>query len=134
MQLTFSDLRTVVASMLGSLAVVAHAAAPVHLECQIERTIDKAKGSASPTTGNEHLLISFLQGESISIVRNGRIRYEGRATDAAYAGSAQFNFSGLVMDEVITINRYTGKLEIDLSAKDSGLLHLGVCKQASRKF
>lgn len=107
----------------------------INLECTIERTIQMNDGSSSPTSSSDHVLISRNADGSHIIIKNNREQYITTVSDNYYRGVAEYDFSGLKMTETISINRYTGRLEIDLkSKKDPGIRHLGFCNVASKKF
>jgi hypothetical protein len=88
-----------------------------------------------PTSGVDHIQISEKPDGSFEIIRNNLERYTGTASESHYKGLMEYHFSGLVMTETISINRYTGLLEINLKSKsNAGLMHLGTCKISSKKF
>lgn len=107
----------------------------INLECITERTIQMNDGSSSPTSGSNHVLISRKADGSYIITKNNREQYIATVHEMYYKGIAEYDFSGLKMTETISINRYTGQIEIDLkSTKDPGIRHLGFCNVASKKF
>lgn len=115
--------------------VFAQAQDLINLECTIERTIQMNDGSSGPTSGSDHVLISRKADGGHIITKNNREQYIATVSDNYYKGVAEHDFSGLKMTETILINRYTGRLEIDLkSKKDPGIRHIGFCNVASKKF
>ncbi len=107
----------------------------INLECKIFQTISLKDGTASPTSGVEHIQITRNADGSYTIARNNVEKYAGSADENFFRGSAQYEFSGLKMTESILINRYTGQFEIDLkSIRDPGIRHIGMCNSVSKKF
>ena len=108
------------------------------LECEYRSTLHMLKMENSATSGTKLIQVTPLKNGMATIKEEGLgAILKGTISENEIYGEVNYQIQNNIYFQSFRINRYTGVFENIFSIatnKSDGLLHSGVCKEASKRF
>ncbi len=123
------------AALCSSLPVISTAqgdSTPIRLICKYSHTIDD-QGTQSATSGETLFTVVSLRDSRITVQKQGLgAQFSGTMTDAELSADVSYEIGDIRHAESLTINRFTGALQIILRIGKGGLVQIGSCRSVTK--
>lgn len=107
----------------------------IRLICAFTYSVE-ADGKSSPTSGESLFTVNYGADGKATIKRQGLgAEFTGTVSEEEITGETHYKLQETMIDQVLTINRFTGELSLTFSANGRGeLVHYGRCKVATHQL